>query len=144
MRMIGVGTAAVAATLIGMSPAPRANFLDVSVSAPRAVTVRAIWHPYQGAATFQEQQAAILRRPRDPDSLRRWRDPNALDTVTVRTPTGFVIDMNGGPVVIETTGDSILVEAQLAPARGRRASAWGKKLIIESDGIAPNVTRAPR
>ncbi len=146
MRSIDFGIAALAVALMAASPAPRANFLQISVTAPQAVTVRAIWRPLAGAMTFQEQQATIMARRAvaTPDSLRRWRDSSATDTLVARSPASFVVDMNGGPIVIETTGDSILVEAQLTPARGRLVSAWGKKLVIESDGISPYVTKAPR
>ena len=78
----------------------------------------------------------------NPDSVRHWRDPAARDTIAMKTPTEFVVDMTGGPIVVESLGqDSVHVETQLTPRRGPIVAVWGHKLIIDSDGLAPRVDR---
>jgi hypothetical protein len=76
------------------------------------------------------------------DSTRRWQDPKSRDTVVVSAPAEFTVDMTSGPVVIEVVkGDSVKVVAQLTPARGPIVTLWGKALVVESDGVAPWITR---
>jgi hypothetical protein len=145
MRLISWSSAIVLLAFTTAPSTPRANFLVIEVNSAAPVTVRAIWRPFAGSFSFEEQQARIraIRGTTQPDSVRRWNDPGALDTVVAKSPTAFVVDMTAGPVVIETTGDSIRVDAQLTPRRGQLVSAWGKRLVVESDGITPSVTRAP-
>jgi hypothetical protein len=145
VRILGAFLLATAATA---AHAPRrANFVHISITASSTASVRAIWRPYAGAvgSTGQEQQDALQRRRQFrnvPDSVRHWEDPAARDTIVLKTPTEVVVDMNGGPIVIElTAGDSVHVEAQLTPARGPVVASWGRAFIIESDGRTPYVER---
>ena len=124
----------------------RANFLHVTVTASRPTDARAVWRPYAGAvgAEINAQQDRLLSRRAitHPDSVRRWADPAARDTVPLRTPTEFVVDMTGGPVVVEVVGtDSVRIEAQLTPARGPVVSGWGRAFSISSDGLSPSLER---
>jgi len=129
-----------------LTPMPRhANFLWIRVTSHSHSAVRAIWRPYAGAvgSSGDAQQAAVRRRwafRTSADSVRRWQDSAARDTITVQTPTEFVVDMSGGPIVVEALGrDSIRVEAQLTPMRGPDASAWGRAIVVSSDGREPKV-----
>jgi hypothetical protein len=122
----------------------RANFVRVTITAPRVVALRAIWRAHSGG-TAAEQQMRLLAGPgfgRAADSTRRWRDPSARDTVVAKTPAEFVVDMTSNTVVIETvTADSVQVEAQLTPTRGPIARKWGRALRLESDGRTPTLER---
>jgi hypothetical protein len=126
---------------------PHANFLLIRVTSKSPSTVRAIWRPYAGAigARADAQQAALSRRwayRANADSMRRWQDSSVRDTITAQTPTEFIVDMTGGPIVVEACGvDSIRVEAQLTPLRGPSASTWGRAIVVSSDGIEPKVVR---
>ena len=67
-------------------------------------------------------------------------DLSVRDTIVVRTPADFVIDMTGGPAFIEALGtDSIRVQAQLLPARGAIVARWGRRLVVTADGVQPSV-----
>lgn len=127
------------------STEPSANFLRISVTAHHPVALRAIWRPYAGAVgSHGEVQQGPLRNRNwgaaNRDSVRRWQDPAARDTVSVKSPTMFVVDMTGGPVVIEAvSADSIRVEAQLMPGRGPVVAAWGRRVLVMSDGIMPRM-----
>ena len=119
---------------------PQANFVHIVVTATHPVAIHAIWRPFAGAvgSDFENQQAAL--RTRAPEGLRRSMDMSLRDTIVVRTPAHFVIDMTAGPTIIEAPGtDSIRVQAQLLPARGTIAARWGRKLVVTADGIQPSV-----
>ena len=145
MRTLAIGA------LLVLSGTPsgdrRANFLDIAVTKPRDVVVHAIWRPYYGAVsvTGEEQQRRLIDRMSrkwPQDSLRRWGDPASRDTVSVTTPVDFVVDMSGGPIVIETiSGDSVRVEAQLTPGRGPVVAVWARAFRVDADGIRPHVER---
>ena len=138
----------VAMAAMAFSGEPQANFLHVVVTATHPVTIHAIWRPFAGAvgADGENQQAAL--RTRGPEGLRRSLDLSVRDTIVVRTPADFVIDMTGGPASIEALGaDSIRVQAQLLPARGAIVARWGRQLVVTADGVQPSVElskRAPR
>ena len=126
----------------------RANFVRIEVHAPLGGRVQAIWRPYAGATGvggFGAQQAALQRRrlfATNADSIARWRDERARDTVVAGVPVAFTVDMTAGPVIVESvTPDSIRVSVQLTPERGPRVDAWGRTMLIESDGRAPRITR---
>ena len=126
----------------------RANFVLIKVTAPGAVTVRAIWRPYAGAVGgLGAQQAAIqemLRGHDDPGRMARWRDPAGRDTVTVKTPAQFDVDMGDGPVVVEVVGrDSVYLDAQKTPAGGPSNGVWGRRFSISAYGGPPTVERLP-
>jgi hypothetical protein len=125
---------------------PRANFLHVWVTAQQGESVRAIWRPYAGAVASlgQDQQAALRARRQitHPDSLRRWADSTARDTIVVSAPAEFLVDMTGGAIVVESVGnDSLRVEAQQSPWRGPIVSAVGRSLLLDADGVKPEVRR---
>ena len=135
-------------TISGARPVShRANFLHIAVTAPESATVRAIWRPYAGAVVSRgEDQQAALRGRRgitNADSVRRWRDPDVRDTILVKAPAEFLVDMMAGPVVVEAVVDSVKVEAQLSVRRGPLVSAWGKAVVVDSDGVAPSIVRRP-
>ena len=124
----------------------RANFLYVAVTAAKPTEVHAIWRPHAGAVgDGYAQQAAVLDSRRYAslqDSMRRWQDTTVRDTTAVRTPVGFTVDMNDGPIVIEAVGDdSIHVEARLTPSRGPLVASWGRKFVVSADGVTPRVER---
>ena len=113
----------------------RANFLYVAVTAAKPTAVHAIWRPH--AAVLDSRRYASLQ-----DSMRRWQDTTVRDTTAVRTPVGFTVDMNDGPIVIEAVGDdSIHVEARLTPSRGPLVASWGRKFVVSADGVTPSVER---
>ena len=119
---------------------PKANFLHIVVTATHPVTIHAIWRPFAGAvgADGENQQAAL--RTRGPEGLRRSLDLSVRDTIVVRTPADFVIDMTAGPAIIEALGtDSIRVQAQLLPGRGAIVARWGRRLVVTADGVQPSV-----
>lgn len=129
-------------------PTRRANFVRITVDHPAAGRVRTIWRPYAGAIgadAFVAQQAALQRRrafATNADSVARWRDEEARDTIVRAVPVEFIVDMTAGPVAIESvTPDSVQVTVQLTPERGPRIEAWGRALLIDSDGRAPRVAR---
>jgi len=131
-----------------MGPPSRANFVRITVDRPAGARVRAIWRPYAGAMgpdAAAAQQAAIRHRnlfATNADSAARWRDEAARDTAVHTVPVEFVVDMTGGPVVVESlTSDSVRVAAQLTPQRGPRVEAWGRAMVIESDGRTPGISR---
>jgi hypothetical protein len=135
-----------AVTVPTIAKTPRANFLNISVTAPQAVPVWAIWRPYAGAlGDGREQQYRLRNRHHwtsNPDSVRRWQDPAARDTVRMTTPAEFTVDMMAGPIVVMSAGrDSVRVAAQLAPWRAPIVASWGHLFEISSDGITPQIDR---
>jgi len=139
LLLLGTGTAA-------SDSAVQANFVRIEVTAPASATVRAVWKPYVGAVGGPGSQQAAIRRmmaqPIPPDSLRRWRDPLARDTVVVKTPASFEVDMNGGPITIEVVGhDSVHVDAWQVPGSPPGVTAWGRAFEVSSEGHGPSVTR---
>lgn len=136
---------ATALLLAGARP-QRANFVHFHVTGPTSASIRAIWHPYAGAeGTTVDQQQRNLRRmmgpvPDRPDSLRRWRDPGSRDTLMGTIPTDYVVDMNAGPVVIESvTGDSVTLNARLIGS-GMSVSGRGLRFTISADGGTVRMT----
>lgn len=133
--------------VVAGSSAVRANFVQITVTAPSATPLRAIWRPYVaavgGSGAQQRALQAMFHVPNPADSAKRWRDPDARDTVSVKTPTTFNVDMNGGPIVIEVTGgDSVFVAAELMQQRGT-ASSWGRAFVVSADGRTVSVERRP-
>lgn len=135
----------VALTVLTPSKPIPANFLKIVVSGRDSAMVRVIWFLYAGAVRSRgEDQQARLKARRafeNADSLRRWHDPKSRDTLLIKIPAELIVDMSPGSVVIQAVRDSILVEAQLTPRRGDLIKAWGRVLIVDSNGITPSVTR---
>ena len=87
----------VAMAAMALTGERQANFLHVVVTATHPVTIHAIWRPFAGAvgSDIENQQAAL--RTRGPEGLRRSMDLSVRDTIVVRTPADFEIDMAAAP-----------------------------------------------
>jgi hypothetical protein len=135
-------------TFVGVkaSAEGRANFVRIHVDGAAGTEIRVIWKPYAGAVgtTVASQQAGVRSMhdvPNFPDSMRRWRDPSVRDTVISTLPVDYVVDMNGGPISIESLSKKkVDLEAQTtrggpiskANAKSFRISADGYRVVIES------------
>ena len=130
------------------APAARANFVRVYLTAPDGAAAQVIWRPYAGAVgvDFGARQRRLMAASQwrsNPDSLRRWNDPTVRDTVPLRVPASLLVDMTGGPFLIEATGrDSILVKVErVAPFKHPEVARWGHRLEIRSESIPPSIVR---
>ncbi len=132
-------TLVLAALLLGWMSPPRANFVHFHLSGLSGATVRMIWHPYAGAAgtTIDRQQHNLERMgsvPNRPDSLRRWMDPTSRDTTLGEVPADYVVDMNAGPVVIESVNDDSLDLVARLIGSGMSVSGHGLRFTVTADG----------